>query len=118
MAISFNLQADQGSTFEAIIDLKDMGGLPLDVAGQNFRGQFRKSYSSLTATTFSCSVLNSSSGQIMISLSASITKTIKPGRYVYDIEMYDLTQQDTDNVVTRVLEGQIEFTPAASSFSG
>ena len=111
MAIITNLTADQGSAFKAIIDLKDPNGLPLDTTGQSFRSQFRKSYTSANPTDFSCQVISTSSGKIAINLTPDVTRATKPGRYVYDIEMYSTTSGN----VTRVIEGQIEFTPAATS---
>ena len=112
MALVFNLTADQGSSFAAILDLTDASGLPLDISGQSFRAQFRKSYTSSNLTDFICQVLSVDAGQIAISLSAAVTRNIKAGRYVYDVEMYD--PNDT-SVCTRVIEGQIEFTPAATT---
>ena len=111
MAIVANLTADQGSAFAAIVDLKDPNGLPLDTTGQSFRSQFRKSYTSANLTDFICQVISTTSGKIAINLTPDVTRATKPGRYVYDIEMYSTASGN----VTRVLEGQIEFTPAATS---
>lgn len=115
MAIISNLIADQGSAFNAIIDLVDSNGEPLNLTGQLFRGQFRKNYTSSTASgDFICEIMNASTGQIIISLPANITRYVKPGRYVYDIEMYDENDTQETNTI-RVIEGQIEFTPGATS---
>jgi hypothetical protein len=111
MAIVANLTADQGSSFAAIVDLKDPNGLPLNVTGQSFRAQFRKSYTSTNLTDFICQVIDAQNGKISIALTPDVTRNIKAGRYVYDIEMFD----ESPGNVTRVLEGQIEFTPAATT---
>ena len=111
MAIVANLTADQGSSFAAVIDLKDPNGLPLDTTDQLFRAQFRKSYSSANLTDFICQTISSASGKISINLTPDVTRNIKAGRYVYDVEMYNTGSGN----VTRVLEGQIEFTPAATT---
>ena len=113
MAIIANLSADKGSSFAAIIDLKDPNGLPLNITSQNFRAQFRKSYLSENVTDFYCQTISSASGKISINLTPETTAGIKAGRYVYDIEMYNTGSGN----VTRVLEGQIEFTPSVTSNS-
>lgn len=113
MAIIANLTADKGSSFAAIIDLKDPNGLPLDITSQNFRAQFRKSYLSENVTDFYCQTISSASGKISINLTPETTAGIKAGRYVYDVEMYNTGSGN----VTRVLEGQIEFTPSVTSNS-
>lgn len=115
MAIIANLTADKGSSFAAIIDLKDPNGLPLDITSQSFRAQFRKSYLSENATNFVCQTVSSASGKISINLTPGTTAGIKAGRYVYDVEMYNTTTGSSN--VTRVLEGQIEFTPSVTSNS-
>lgn len=110
MAIIANLTIDQGSSYVNTIDLQDSNGLPLDVTGQLFRAQFRKSYQSTNLTDFICTVTSASGGHISITLTSDVTRNIKPGRYVYDVEMYNTIS----GTCTRLREGQIEFTPAAT----
>lgn len=110
MAIIANLTVDQGSSYANTIDLKDSNGLPLDVTGQLFRAQFRKSYQSTNLTDFICTVTSASDGHISIALTSDVTRNIKAGRYVYDVEMYNTISA----TCTRLREGQIEFTPAAT----
>ena len=56
--------------------------------------------SSTTAATFSVSFPNRTLGQIKISLSDSITRNLKSGRYGYDLLI-----QDSSGLRTRVIEG-------------
>jgi hypothetical protein len=110
MALVLNLIADQGSTFNYTLNLLDDNGMPLNVTGKLFRGQFRKSYASVNGTDFVIRVVDATKGVISLFLDAAVTRNAIAGRYVYDIEMYDNT-----GGVTRLREGQIEFTPAATS---
>lgn len=114
MAIISNLTIDQGSTFSVDIDVTDADGDALNLASYNnagnVRGMMRKTYTSSTKTDFTCAIGNESGGVVNISLSATQTHGLKPGRYVYDVEI----EHNTTNAVTRIVEGQIEVTPGVT----
>jgi hypothetical protein len=108
MAIVANLIIDQGSDFNSTLTLEDTIGNPLDLTVYTVRGQVRKTYTSSTAFPFTCSKLISQGlGRIKIQLSPEQTASMKPGRYVYDVEIV----HDTGLPVVRVVEGQVTVTP-------
>ena len=109
MAIYSNLTIDQGSSFLAYVDVTDSSGNALNLNGYSVAGQIRKTYSSLTAVSFSATVSNATAGTISLALGDTVTNAMKPGRYVYDVEI--LTSSGTR---TRVLEGQVEVTPGVT----
>ena len=109
MAIYSNLTVDQGSAFNASIDITDSDDDPMNLTGYSVEGQFRKSYSSINYTAFSASVSNPPNGTIRIELTDIQTAALKAGRYVYDVEI-----TSPGGVKTRVLEGQIEITPGVT----
>jgi hypothetical protein len=107
MAIYANISIDQGSDFYSVITVEGSDGNVFDLTGYSARGQVRKTYASNTAYSFYTMVpVPSSNGLINISLSSTQTAAMRPGRYVYDVEIVD-----AQNVVTRVVEGQVEVTP-------
>jgi hypothetical protein len=106
MAIYANLTVDQGSSFESTIDITDNENNPVNLTGYTFRGQIRKTYTSTTSVSFTITSISPASGSIQLALSAEQTSGIKAGRYLYDVEIISST-----NIVTRVIEGQIEVTP-------
>jgi hypothetical protein len=106
MAIYANLTVDQGSSFESTIDITDSENNPVNLTGYTFRGQIRKTYASTTSVSFTITSISPTSGSINLVLSATQTSGIKAGRYLYDVEIISAT-----NIVTRVIEGQIEVTP-------
>jgi hypothetical protein len=108
MAMYTNLTADQGSTFDTTITITDNQGSPIDLTGYTFAGQIRKTYSSSTAISFNFIPL-ALLGDIQLNLTAAQTDSMKAGRYVYDFEI-----TSPENVVTRVLEGQLEITPSVT----
>jgi hypothetical protein len=113
MAIISNIIIDQGSTFQADIDVTDSAGDALNLTGYTVAGQMRKTYSSTTATNFTGQVQSVTGGTVRISLSATETNALKAGRYVYDTE---ITKTATGEV-TRVIEGQVDVTPGVTRAS-
>jgi len=110
MAIISNLVIDQGTTFQADIDVTDSAGDALNLSGYNAAGQMRKTYASNTAIDFTAGIQSEANGTVRISLSAAETHGIKAGRYVYDVEI----KKTSTNEVTRIVEGQIEVTPGVT----
>lgn len=107
MAIKANLVIDQGSSFAATIDLVDADDNVYDLTEYTIAAQMRKNYASSVAVTFDVSH-NGSGGKINLILSSSVTSTIEPGRYLYDVE---ITSGDEAPVTTRVVEGIVTVTP-------
>lgn len=105
MAVKANFVIDQGSDFSANVDLTDSVGAAYDLTNYTVAAQMRKSYASSNAVTFICSHDNAN-GHISMTLPNSNTAVLVPGRYLYDIEI-----TDSQNTVTRVVEGLITVTP-------
>ena len=105
-----NLYLEQGTTFNTTITLDDVYGTVYDLSGYTANSQIRKSYySANTAGVFNVTIPSVSSGQIIISMTASNTANIMPGRYVYDVKLVSSTSPDSDTV--RILEGIVEISP-------
>ncbi len=102
MASVTNFALDQGSDFEAQIQIRDTLGNPRNVVGYTFASQMRKSFTSSTATNFVVTVEDATIGLIRITMSNAVTAAVKAGNYLFDIEMTDPAGKKT-----RVLEGQI-----------
>jgi hypothetical protein len=109
MATYSNIYIDQGSTYSSVIDVKDANGLPFNLTGYSSRGQIRKSYSSNTAISFTTNINLPLQGKVQVLLTATQTRGMKPGRYVYDIEVFN-----NSGHVIRISEGQVEISPATT----
>jgi hypothetical protein len=101
MAAISNLYIDQGSTFSAIITIRGSDSNALNLTGFTVASQMRKSYGSTTAYDFEASVYDAPTGKVRLQLSASASSAIKPGRYLYDIEI------TSGSTKTRVVEGLV-----------
>jgi len=113
---SIDLLGKQGATWELILTLTDNSDNPIDLTDYIVRGQVRKSYQSSIAYNFTCSIVDAINGKISISMPASLTASIPSAddknpkapdnTYVYDIEI-----ESRNNVVTRILEGNLYIDP-------
>lgn len=108
MAAYTELIMDQGASFNNVINLTDdLSNASLNILGYTVRSQMRRSYYSANATAnITCTITNSSNGEITMSMTAANTTLIKAGRYLFDLETVD-----TNGIVSRVLEGIITVTP-------
>ena len=103
MATKADLVVDQGSTYNTSVSLFDQYGEPLFLAGYTCAAQIRKWYTSSNSISFGTALAN---GVITLSLSSNQTGAMTAGRYVYDVEL-----TDASNNVSRVLEGIVTVTP-------
>jgi hypothetical protein len=101
MAAIAYLDIDQGSDFTTTIELENDDGTAMNLSGVVVYSQFRKSYGSTVGYQFTTAVPDSQHGKISLSLSGTYSSTIKPGRYLYDVELY----YPITGAKTRVVEG-------------
>jgi len=100
---------EQGTTFNTLISLDDVYGETYNLLNYSASSEMRKSYYSSNATAVFSTTVNGLNGQILLNLNANQTANVYPGRYVYDVVIYD--QNDSSNTTIRVLEGIINVTP-------
>jgi hypothetical protein len=98
MATYADLYIDRGCTFQRTLDLTDQSNEGISLSGYTGTGSIRKTYSSTSKTDFT---VNTSGDDLVISLSKEQTKSLKAGRYVYDIIIDNGTKR------IKVLEGQL-----------
>jgi hypothetical protein len=109
MAVYSNITIDQGTDFSSSIDVTDADGDAVNLTGYTVKGQIRKTYTSSTAVDLTCAVSNATAGIVSIALAAAQSNAMKPGRFVYDVEI-----TASGGSKTRVLEGQVEITPGVT----
>jgi hypothetical protein len=100
MAMTAYLDIDQGSDFTTEIELENDDGTPMSLANSLVYSQFRKSYGSTTAFQFTAEISDALHGKFKLSLPGVVSSTIKPGRYLYDVELLFSGQRKL-----RVVEG-------------
>lgn len=80
-----NLSFDNNDDFSEIFELEQTGGTPINLTGFNASSFMRKSPESTSYTAFNVGIISATDGKIELSLGSSITSTLNPGRYVYDV---------------------------------
>jgi hypothetical protein len=96
-----NIVINIGADFNQIFILDDSStNSALNLTGYGVSSQMRKYSQSSTAYNFNTSIPNPTGGIVQIGMTTSVTSTIKPGRYLYDIVV-----TNTNNQKTRVIEG-------------
>ena len=103
----YNITIEQGSTFVLTIIYKDSAGAVVNITGYSARMQARVRKASETPFLDIDSaggeiVITGASGQLVITVSATVTAAITATYGVYDIEI-----EDGSGVVTRILEGEV-----------
>lgn len=95
-----NITIAGGADFQQTFYLESTSNTPLNLSGYTGYAKLKKSPASInTSATFAVSFPNPSDGRVRISLGSTVTASLKPGRYCYDILLNSGTSK------TRVVEG-------------
>ena len=116
MAQQRDFVIDQGSDITIELHLKEEDGGAKDLTGHSLRGKIKKTYDTVDSDqifNFTSTAVQSPStdGIALISLSNTLTDSMKAGRYVDDIELVSGSDSDT---VERILEGKLNVTPSVT----
>ena len=109
MASISNIFIDQGATFTTTVTVTDSNGDAVNLSGYSVAAQIRKTFLSSSATAFTASISNASSGEITISLTDTQTTALEAGRFVYDVPI-----TASGGTKTRVVEGQVTVNPSVT----
>ena len=109
MAAFSEIVIEQGATFNTTINVEDTAGAAINLYGYTANSMMRKSYYSSSATTITSTVTGTANGEITLTVSATNTAALTPGRYVYDVIITSPT-----SVVTRVVEGIVTVLPSVT----
>lgn len=107
MATVSNLTIDQGTTFSVTIGVTDDTGSARDLTGYTGRAQMKRSYYTNSNVAFTVTIDNPLDGEIILSLTSGQTTGLKAGRYVYDLELVEMSTSK----VERVVEGIVTIYP-------
>lgn len=98
-----NLIVNAGADFDQIFTLENTNtNDPLNLTSYTVKSQLRKHAGSSTAVSFASSISDGPAGQIRIGLTTAQTNNLKPGRYVYDVVITDISGKKS-----RVIEGMV-----------
>ena len=107
MASTVNHNMDQGSDFAFSIFARDATGNAVDLStGYAVNSQMRRHYSTQSYVSLTTQITGGT-GYIFVSLGATATAGISPGRYFYDVELSSLD----GGSVQRLVEGIVTVHP-------
>jgi hypothetical protein len=114
VAATYNISADQGSTFLLTITYGQPGAAtptPVDLTGFGARMQVRTAAGDPTAlldasTVNGFIVLGGPAGTININIPATLMTALAAGNYKYDLDIYS---SDATPIVTRLIQGSFKL---------
>lgn len=117
MSTKRNLTIDQGTDFSQtfyastnasgrVVVADNVGSSPYNLTGFTANSQFRKNFTTNTATYLAVTFGQRANGQFTLSLDRITSANTVAGRYLYDVEM-----TSSSNTRIRILEGEITITP-------
>jgi len=109
MAVISNLAIDQGTTYSVTITVTDDTGSARDLTNYTVRSQMRRSYYTNSNVAFSANIASPTDGTVSLDLTSTQTSALKPGRYVYDVELVSNV-----STVERLVEGIVTVYPEAT----
>lgn len=117
MSAKFTLTCDQATTFNfqfTISNNSSSGSTPWNLTGYTGTMTVRPFAGASTTTVVASTdngrmVLGGSNGQVTVTIDATTTGDIAPGRYQYDLVL------DSGATITRILEGKFVVTAAVTT---
>jgi hypothetical protein len=115
MAQYEEIEIDQGADIAVEVHLINSATQTAkDLTNFTAYSKIKKSYNSDSADTIdflAAIIAPATDGIITLSLTNQQTNSLKPGRYLYDVEI-EFLDSDSQTIVERVLEGRITVTPS------
>ena len=106
MAQYEDITIDQGTDFAMELHLANKDDTAKNLTDHTVAGKLKKTYNSDSADThdFTVTIATPTDGVATLSLTNTVTDALKPGRYVYDVEL-SFNDSDGNAIIERVLEG-------------
>ena len=106
MARKANLTFDQGADLSITIDVTYANGSIFDLTDFTAGFNMKKHWKSANSYSVTAAVTSEAGGEITLTANNTVMSAIPPGRYDYVLQVTSNT-----NIVSRVVEGQVEVLP-------
>lgn len=115
MAQYEELTIDQGSDVSIELHLVNPDNSVKDLNGYSVNAKLKRTYNSDSdnTTSFVTTVPDPDQGLVVLSLTNETTDALRPGRYVYDVEI-SFQDSSLNTIIERVMEGNLEVTPSVT----
>jgi hypothetical protein len=99
----------KGDYVELFVTVKDSNGVPLDLTGSTPKAQLKKTYTDSAPVDFACT-LTGVTGQIRMFLSSTVSGSLTPGDYIYDLQV-----TNSSNQTRTYLAGDVTVSPEVTT---
>lgn len=99
MAATYNITVNQNADFRRAFQVKE-DSVIVDITNYSFSGRLKSSFNDDSYVDFNTSIENGTQGTFSINLTDTVTGSMSPGTWVYDVIM-----TDDGGVKTRLLQG-------------
>ena len=116
MAVYEDITIDQGADVAIELHLINKDKSAKNLANHTVAAKMKRTYNSDSDDTlnFNCIVASpATDGITTLSLTNTQTNTLKPGQYVYDVEL-SFVDSSSATIIERILEGKILVTPSVT----
>lgn len=107
VAYGVNLVINQGADFRSSFHITQENSGDFDLSDYTLKGKLKKSVSigssSGGVTNFTTGITNASEGKFALTLTDTVTSTLKPGRYHFDLN----AQISTGSTVYKMASGSV-----------
>lgn len=97
-----NIVIEKGIDYEDVFTVRNPDGSPLNLTGYTGIAKIRKFPESTSSVSFNVTILPLV-GQIVVSLANTVTNTLDPGRYYYDV----VTISSVNGKKKKIVDGMI-----------
>ena len=84
---NYDIAIYKGDYLEFFVTINDTLGTPLNLTDYTVKAQLKTDYSDPSPILFNTTVVVPSEGYIRVFLSSSVTATLLPGSYIYDLQV-------------------------------
>lgn len=117
MAQYEDLIIDQGADIAVELHLLEKDGTIKDLTGFSAFAKMKRSYNADSDNTQAfTTIINAETpedGKLILELTNTQTDLLKPGRWLYDVEISYL-DSDSNTIIERVLEGNVQVNPSVT----
>jgi hypothetical protein len=99
MAADYNITVNKNSDFKRSFQLKE-DGVIVDLTDYSVAGALKENFRATTSVPFVATVTDQAQGLFDISLTDTVTASMDPGTWVYDIVL-----TDSNGIKTRLMQG-------------
>ena len=94
MAATYNITINQNADFRRSFQVKE-NSVILNITGYTFSGRLKSSFNDNSYVDFTTSITDAAAGTFTVDLADTLTATMSPGTWVYDIIMTDTATEKT-----------------------